>query len=165
MRYPHARVLLATATVVSGILAGSAVDRVIVGGPAWHDLGAEAWAQYSRHADLGTGLLAYPVEAIGGALLIVAAIVAGRRDSDAYWHPRAAPLYCALASSIAGLLVTVKAAPIMLGLAGSQPAVAVETAFGEFFLWGLYVRGSVDVLAFAALVWALSVPYHVDKRP
>jgi len=45
------------------------------------------------------------------------------------------PLYCAVAFSVVGLLITVKAAPIMLGL---------------------YLRGSVDTLAFLATVWAFS---------
>jgi hypothetical protein len=79
------RLLLAAATFVSGILAGGVVDRVVVGGPAWHELGAEAWAAYSRHADLGNGLVAYPVEAIGGALLIVSAAVSNYFDRG--WLP------------------------------------------------------------------------------
>ena len=157
------RALLIAATLVTGILAGGAVDRVIVGGPAWHELGAGAWAQYSRHADLGTGLLAYPIEAIGGALLIVAAIVSSRRDVDS-WQWRAPLLYCALVFSIVGLVLTVKAAPIMLSLAKSQPDAATQTAFDEFYVWGLYVRGSADLLAFVALVWALSIPHHEGKR-
>jgi hypothetical protein len=28
-------------------------------------------------------------------------------------------------------------------------------AFDGFFLWGIYLRGAVDVLTFAAAVWAL----------
>jgi hypothetical protein len=66
------------------------------------------------------------------------------------------PLYCAVAFSVAGLLLTVRAAPIMLGLLKPQSAVTIQTAFDEFFMWGLYLRGAVDVLAFVALVWALS---------
>jgi hypothetical protein len=34
MPHAHARALLVAATLVGGILAGSVVDRVIVGGPA-----------------------------------------------------------------------------------------------------------------------------------
>src|SRR4051812_14190268 len=74
------RFLLAAAIFASGILAGTVVDRALVGGPAWHDLGAEAWAQFSRRADLGTGLIVYSVEAIGAALLLVAAAVSSRFD-------------------------------------------------------------------------------------
>jgi len=40
------RLLLVGATVLNGLLAGGIIDRVIVGGPAWHDLGAGAWAEY-----------------------------------------------------------------------------------------------------------------------
>ena len=73
MASTRTRILLPAATLLAGILAGGAVDRVIVGGPAWHKLGADAWAQYSRLADLGTGLIAYPIEGIGSTLLIIAA--------------------------------------------------------------------------------------------
>jgi hypothetical protein len=128
---------------------------VIVGGPAWHALGAPAWAQYSRLADLGTGLVAYPIEGIGSALLIIAAAVSSRFDR-AVTHAVSRPLYLAVAFSVIGLLLTVKAAPIMLGLAAAHSPAAVERAFDEFHFWGLYLRGFVDVLAFAASVWALS---------
>jgi hypothetical protein len=148
-------ILLAAATFLSGILAGGAVDRVIVGGPAWHELGAQAWAQYSRLADLGSGLVAYPIEGIGSTLLIAAATLSNHFDRAA---PRAATfsLSIALALSVGGLLLTVKAAPIMLGLASSQSSRAIEGAFDQFFFWGLYLRGLVDTLAFAALIWAFS---------
>ena len=147
-------ILLGAATVVSGLLAGGIVDRVIVGGPAWHVLGAESWLQYSRHADLGTGLVAYPIEGIGTTVLIVAATVSNYLDTGRRWM--ALPLYYATAFSIAGLFLTVKAAPIMLSLAEAQSAVATESAFEEFYTWGLYLRGAADTLAFAALVWALA---------
>jgi hypothetical protein len=154
---PHlrTRLLLMAATLVSGILAGGIVDRVIVGGPAWRQLGVEAWVQYSRLADLGSGLAAYPVEGIGAALLIVAAAASAYFDRGASRHVTL-PLYAAVALSAAGLLLTGKAAPIMLSLATPQPASAGQRAFDEFFLWGLYLRGAVDMLAFVASVWALA---------
>jgi hypothetical protein len=155
MSHLRTRLLLVAATLVSGILAGGIVDRVIVGGPAWHELGPAAWMQYSRLADLGAGLIAYPVEGIGSALLIIATTLSNHFDGSA---PRGVtlPLYLALALSIIGLLLTFKAAPIMLGLTSSQSAAAAQRAFEEFFVWGLYLRGFGDTLAFAALVWALS---------
>ena len=58
--------------------------------------------------------------------------------------------------SAAGLLLTTRAAPIMLGLPALQTQPAVQQAFDQFFLWGLFLRGSADVLCFVALVWALS---------
>lgn len=154
---PHTRtrLLLLAATFVAGILAGGIIDRVLVGGPAWHELGASAWMQYSRRADLGSGLLFYPLEGIGAALLIVAATLSNYFDRNA---PRgvALPLYCAVGFSIIGLLLTLKAAPIMLGLRMPQSEAAVNIAFDQFYWWGLYLRGFADTLAFLADLWALS---------
>jgi hypothetical protein len=149
------QLLLAAATFLTGILAGGVVDRVVVGGPAWQELGAQAWAQYSRLADLGTGLVAYPIEGIGSTLLTLAA------TASHYVETRRAPsatmaLYCASALSVAGLLLTTRAAPVMLSLAALQTEDAIRHAFGQFFLWGLYRRGTADVLAFTALISALS---------
>jgi hypothetical protein len=160
---PHARtrLLLLAATFMGGILAGTAVDRVIVGGPAWHELGAAAWAQYSRRADLGTGLVAYPIEGIGATLLTIAAAASNYLDGNRR-RRSVLPLYCAATFLIAGLLFTVKAAPIMLSLATPQTAAATQRAFDEFFVWGLYLRGTVDTLAFVALVWALANLYRVE---
>jgi hypothetical protein len=154
-------ILLFAATVLSGLLAGGVMDRVIVGGPAWHEMGAQAWLQYSRHADLGTGLIAYPIEGIGTAILIIAAIVSSYVDGKSR-SAVVAPLYVAAFFSTAGLILTIKAAPIMLGLGGPVPTATVQSAFDAFFVWGLYVRGAADVMAFAALAWALSSAYQPE---
>jgi hypothetical protein len=96
------RCLLAAATFMSGILAGTVVDRALVGGPAWHALGAGAWAQFSRRADLGTGLIAYPVEAVGATLLFIAALVSSRFDRGGRVpRPLAAAVACQIASNCA----------------------------------------------------------------
>ena len=155
MSSTRTRLLLAAATLVSGILAGGVVDRVVVGGRAWHQLGAQAWAAYSRHADLGNGLVAYPIEAIGGALLIIAATVSNYFDQSVK-STVTIPLYCAVVFSLAGLALTAKAAPIMLGLVVPQSGSATQHAFDQFFLWGLYLRGTTIVLAFIAVTWSLA---------
>src|SRR5262245_7427969 len=108
--------LLATAIVFTGLLVGGEFDRAIVATPAWRALGAEAWARYSRHADLGFGLAAYPVEGIGAAILALAALTSFHVD---HAPSRAVvPLCLAGAFTVASLALTGKAAPIMLGLAG-----------------------------------------------
>jgi hypothetical protein len=111
--------------------------------------------QYSRHADLGSGLIVYPIEGIGAAVLVIAATLSNYFDRSA---PRgvAISLLCAVAFSVVGLLMTVKAAPIMLALGKPQSDAALKNAFDQFYWWGLYLRGSVDTLAFLANVWALS---------
>ncbi len=45
------------------------------------------------------------------------------------------------AFSVIGLLLIIKAAPIMLGLAASHSPDAVERAFDEFHFWGLLFSG------------------------
>jgi hypothetical protein len=154
------RVLLAAATLLNGILAGGVIDRVVIGGPAWHELGAQAWAAYSRHADLGNGLVAYPVQAIGGALLIISAAVSNHFDRDA-GSVTTVSLYCAVVFSLVGLVLTTKAAPIMLGLATPQSPSTTQHAFDEFFLWGLYVRGTTILLTFIAVTCSLAC---LDQR-
>lgn len=149
------RLLLATATFMCGILAGAVVDRALVGGPAWHALGPETWAQFSRRADLGVGLVAYPVEAIGATLLLIATLVCSYFGSNRERRV-APPLVVAVILSLLGLLLTGKAAPIMLSIGVERSGAELQRALDDFFLWGIYLRGSVDVLAFAAAVWALS---------
>jgi hypothetical protein len=146
--------LVAAATFASGILAGTVVDRALVGGPAWRALGAEAWEEFSRRADLGPGLVAYPVEAIGTTLLLIAAVVSSRFDHNGK-RAVTLSLAVAVALSLLGLLITLKAAPTVLSLRATEPAASVQQAFNDFFFWGLYMRGAVDVLTFVAVVWAL----------
>ena len=159
MASARTRLLLIAATLVSGILAGGVVDRVVVGGPAWHELGVEAWAVYSRHADLGNGLVAYALEAIGGALLIISAAVSNYFDRDA-GSMTTVPLYCAVVFSLVGMVLTAKTAPIMLGLAAAQSHSATQHSFDEFSLWGLYVRGTTILFTFIAVTCALAGLYQ-----
>jgi hypothetical protein len=154
MAHIRTRLLIVAATIASGILAGTVVDRVAVGGPAWHAVGVPAWVQYSRHADLGAGLVVYPLEAIGATLLMIAAAVNNHLDRDRC-RAAAVPLIAGVAFSVIGLLLTIKAAPIMLALDKPLAADAEQRAFTEFFFWGLYLRGVADLLAFLAAVWAL----------
>jgi len=123
------------ASLMDGILVGGGIDRALVAMPAWHHVGPVSWATFSRHADLGNGLILYPLEAFSGMILSVAAVILFRWESTA---PRAAqmPIYAA-ALTIGGLLVTRKAAPIMLGVRnlGDDPA-ALQRAFDGFEFWG-----------------------------
>ena len=135
MSHARTRLLLVAATVLGGILAGGVIDRVVVGGHAWHQLGAEAWAQYSRRADLGTGLVAYPIEGIGTTLLLIAAAISIYFDGTSR-RAVTMPLYVAVVLSVGGLLLTAKAAPIMLALASPQAAAAIQHALNKFFFSG-----------------------------
>jgi hypothetical protein len=149
------RSLLVAAIVLSGLLAGGNVDRAIVAMPAWQHVGAPAWAEFSRHADLGNGLFLYPIEAIGSFVLILAAMASLHVDRAAKGRV-ALPIHGAVLLSAGGLLCTIKAAPIMLGVEGLADPAALQQAFDSFHFWG-NIRGVFQVLAFVAVVWALAV--------
>jgi hypothetical protein len=56
-------------------------------------------------------------------------------------------IYLLIVGSLLGLALTVKAAPIMLSLRGAEQPAAQQHTFDDFFLWGLYLRGTVDLSA------------------
>jgi hypothetical protein len=156
------RHLLIAAAVMGGLLAGADLDREVVAMPAWQRIGAEAWATFSRHADLGNGLVLYPVVAIGSFLLTLAATVSLHLDRAASGRI-AFTLYGASLLAAAGLLCTLKAAPIMLGIAQLDDPAALRQAFEGFRHWGS-VRAVYQVLAFLAAVWALAEAGRPSSR-
>ena len=146
--------LVAAACLFNGLMAGGNFIRLFVEMPAWRQVGPVAWAAFSRHADLGTGLVIYPVVAIGGALLMLAAAIVFHFDRGA---PRSAalPIYLSLALVIGGLAITRLAAPYMLSLrtTGDDPA-ALSAAFEGFDRWGT-IRGVMQMLAFPVNLWGV----------
>src|SRR5687768_18517520 len=64
-------ILVFSATVMTGLLAGMNLDKSIVQLPARHRMGVVAFAAFSRANDLGNGLIAYPILGIGSALLTI----------------------------------------------------------------------------------------------
>jgi len=148
---------LVLAAVLVGGLFGSLLDRSLVSTPAWRRLGVVAWADYSRHADLGNGDIVYPIGAILWWGLVIGAAVAYRRDAAA---PRTAgrPIYLALGSVLGAIGSTIIAAPVMqhVGTVSDSDLTALHTAFQTFTLWGVYIRGIFFGLAFVFTVWALA---------
>ena len=141
------------ATLVSGALAGGYLDRALMQMPAWKRLGARRWAEYSRQADLRNGLAVYPAEAFGGLLLSLAAATALHRERA----PRPARAAASAAALLAagGLLVTAKAAPIMLSMRDETKSdEEMRAAFEGFDRWGR-VRGVLQVMAFVMNVVTL----------
>ena len=149
------RALLAFALLFSGLLAGIDVDRAIVAMPSWQIVGPTGWADFSRHADLGNGLFLYPAEAIVGALSALAAAIGFQFERDAPSSVKVL-LYASVVLAIGGLLLTLEAAPIMLGIREVSDAAALTRAFGEFQFWG-NLRAICQVLAFIAQLAALAI--------
>lgn len=147
---------LVVATVVVGGLFGSLLDRALVATVAWRDLGVVAWADYSRHADLGPGEVVYPVGGILWWGLVFAAVIACRRDRSVSRAVRV-PLYLAVAAVLGAIVSTAIAAPTMqhVGSVADTDTAALRHAFDTFTMWGVYVRGMCFAAGFLCSVWAL----------
>ena len=147
--------LLAGATVLSGWLAGAALDRSAVGTPVWQTMGAEAWARFSRDAVFGTGLTMDAVVGVAATVLIVAAAMSATFDRDSQ---REAPVSLVLAVifSLIGLLLTAKAEHLAQFLVAAQPAADLQPIFDEYLIWGVDLRAAANAVAFVAVVWTLA---------
>ena len=148
------RLFAAGATLFGGALAGANLDRVVVQMPAWRRLDAQSWANYSRNADLRNGTFFYPIVAIAGAILTIVT-AAGFYLLDSLPATARIPTYAAAILDVAGLLATVKAAPIMLSLRGkNNNAAFLQQAFNAFDRW-TSIRAVAQILGFVANVWVL----------
>jgi hypothetical protein len=148
-------ILIFAANVMTGLLAGASLDKLVVQLPARRRMGVAKFAEFSRANDLGNGLVAYPILGIGSALLAIAAALA------AYWQgilfAKAGPLYLSAFLAILHTISTMRAAPNMLRL--QQPIndeKTLELIFDRFERWHT-VRAVLQILNFVTLVWALVV--------
>jgi len=147
------RRLVVAATLVTSLLASGIVHRGAIEMPAWQQTGSEAWAAFSRHADVTfPALIIYPLEAFTGAILSIATVLSFRRDGSQP-RPAALPVYAAALMTIGGLLATTQAAPIMLSVRDLNDVDALQRALNGFQFWG-NIRGIFQFLAFVANLWS-----------
>jgi hypothetical protein len=154
-------ILIVSALLLAGV--GDSFGRTLVENPAWRQLGVEAWAAFSRLADLGNGEIIYSMEGVGGTLLIVAAAM-GFRLSPTRPLSVALPLYAAVVMRIGVLSATAGAAPIMLSIKGlGTDPIALQRAFDGFAHWG-DLRAVFIALGYCAELWALWAVLRVRYR-
>lgn len=157
------RIFLMLAILFSGLLAGSNIDRAIAAMPAWQQVGATAWAEFSRHADLGNGIVLYPLEALGAMLLTLIAAISFHFDKNAARVARM-PIYAAVVLAACGLGLTAKAAPIMLGIRSVSDPAQLQRAFEGFWYWG-NLRALCQISTFLALLSAVAMLWRNVKQP
>ena len=149
------RALVLAATVVSGLF--FSLDRALVVTPGWTHLSVQAWASFSRHADLGEGNIVYPLGGILTWALVFAAVISYSLERS---RPRAAgpPIYLAALAALGAIATTIIAAPVMqhVGHIPDSDLTALHHAFSVFTLWGVYVRSAFFTLIFLSSVWALA---------
>ena len=146
--------LLAAATVLSGWLAGAALERSSVLIRVWLTLGPEAWARFGRGAASATGLTLDAAVGMAAAALIIAAAVSATLDRDSD-RTTPAPLVVAAVFSALGLLFTAKAMNLVQLLAASPPRADLPPIFEAYLIWGVDFRAAAAAVAFVAVVWAL----------
>ena len=150
-------ILITLATFFGGIVAGFSVNRALVDMPAWRALGPEAWARFTRSADLGAGVILYPAEGITALVAAVAAAIAFRFDAHtAYSAP--VPIYTAAFTAVVAFVVTRFAlAPYTLSLrdTGVDTRNLGNTLRRTELLWRY--KAALHVLTFACNVWSLVV--------
>jgi hypothetical protein len=151
------RTILIIAAIMNGVVAGGGIDRAVIGFPAWRAIGPQQWATFSRHADLDKGRFWYPLWAFAGMLCSVAAAVVVTYWSTPTSGAAKVAIYAGALFTIAGLSLTLKAAPIMLSLRHTDnDPVVLQHAFDGFAYWS-YWRLAAQFLGWLANVCALAV--------
>lgn len=148
--------LILGASVMNGALAGGGINRALVHMPAWRHVGPVAWAHFSRFADLGlNAMILYPLEAVTGLVLSAATAILFYRTRGGA-RAAAIPIYAAAGFSAGGLLLTLKAAPILLSVRHlGEDSASLQRAFDGFEFWGDW-RTVSQVLAFFANLASLA---------
>lgn len=147
--------ILSLATFASGLLAGISLDKSLVQLPARHRMGVVAFAAFSHAADMGRGLIWYPLVGIGApALILVAVLLHGIQG---FSGARTTPLVLAALLGVAHVLTTSRAAPILLQLrSGTPDELKLHVLYQRFTAWHT-VRCILQIATFAALLWAVQV--------
>jgi hypothetical protein len=152
---PRIRQLLLAVIIGTLLLSGGTFDRSLIDMPAWQHVGALAWATFSQFADLGSGLLIYPVQGIGSTVLLLSAALIVFLNRKTLGRAVALPVYVALLCALGVMVTTTQAAPAMLSASAhlNDPA-ALQHALETFTLWQ-GIRTVFGFLATCALIWAL----------
>lgn len=148
--------LLIAATVTNAIATGATLDQALKQLPARRRIGAGAYVDYVRAADLANGRIWYPIMGIGTALVSLAAVTAGLLDhADT---ARGTALLLLTIGTLWHLAATSRAAPTLLSLrrAGAVEEGRAATTLDRFARLNA-LRAAGIVLALAAAVVGLAV--------
>ena len=146
-------ILTFTATALNGVLVGASLDQSIKQLPARHRIGMIAFSAYSRAADLGNGIAWYAFLGVSSALVTIAAAVATIISGSAH----TLPILIAAILSVFHSIATSQAAPTNFSQRRVANDEAALIAVFNKFEWWQTVRAILQVLSFAATLWALFV--------
>lgn len=145
--------LLIASLTANGLLTGATLDQAIKQLPARKKIGVVAYSDYSRAADLGNGLVWYPVLGVGTAVLSV--VTAGVGLAGNATGAEAAALIALIIGSVAHMGSTALAAPINIS---QRRAIGDEAALrGVFDRFARLnaIRAALLTATLGIAVWAL----------
>src|SRR5215467_1666433 len=147
-------VLTFIAAALNGLLAGASLDQSLKQLPARHRMGISAFSLYSRSADLSpNGIIWYASLGISAAGVTIAAAVA----SLVAGNVATLPIILAAILSVLHSITTAQAAPTNFRQHNIQgDEAALVRVFDTFERWQT-VRAILQVLTFAATLWAIFV--------
>jgi len=143
--------LIFAATVLNGLLVGASLDQSIKQLPAWRRIGARAYAEYAKAADLGNGIAWYATIGIGALLVTIVAAVAAASRAEL-----TTALVAADALSVLHTLATLQAAPTLFKLRKAGDDEAEQARILDRFERWQTVRVVLQVLTLGALILALA---------
>ncbi|HKF16812.1 MAG TPA: hypothetical protein VKF14_06430 [Candidatus Dormibacteraeota bacterium] len=146
--------LLLAATIVNAMLVGASLDQVIKQLPARRRIGAVAFSEYSKAADLGHGIFWYGALGLGSAALTLVAVIVvltGRHDLQVQ-----VAAWSAVALTAAHSFTTARAAPINFSQRrAAGDAVHLEAIFDRFERWST-ARAGLQLLTLMSVAWTLA---------
>lgn len=145
--------LLVASVSVNGLLTGATLDQAIKQLPARKAIGAVAYSDYSRAADLGNGLIWYPVLGIGAAVLSVVTSAVGLAQ-HAVGAERIA-LILLIVGSVAHMGSTALAAPTNISQRRAAGDEAALTRIFNRFARLNAIRAALLVATLGIAIWAL----------
>jgi hypothetical protein len=146
--------LLIASVAVNGLLTGATLDQAIKQLPARKAIGAVAYSGYSRAADLGNGLIWYPVLGIGAAVLSVVTGAVGLTQHAAGAEQIA--LILLIVGSVAHMGSTAVAAPTNISQRRAVGDEAALTAIFNRFAVLNAIRAGLLVATLGVAAWALA---------
>lgn len=146
--------LLLAATIVNAMLVGASLDQVIKQLPARRRIGAIAFSEHSKAADLRHGIFWYGALGVGSAALTLVAVIivlTGQHDRQtevAAWF--------AVALTAAHSFTTTRAAPINFSqrrAAGDEGHL--DAIFDRFERWS-WARAGLQLVTLLSVAWTLA---------
>jgi hypothetical protein len=145
--------LTVLATVIDGLFAGIALQKLVVELPARKKIGTVAFVRYFRASDLENGRFIYPPFVIVGFLL--KGLIFILAEQAGFSINMLIPLVLAIAFNVGILIMTAFAAPQMINVRKIEDKEELLSPKLEKFVTYSFPRAIFMMLQFGAILWTL----------